>query len=48
MVGRWIWKTGETTTAGMVPWNVQCANTQPESFLWQKDSDALVAVVPGE
>jgi hypothetical protein len=29
----------------LVPWNVQCINTGPDNFLWQKDGQSVVAVV---
>ena len=45
--GRWIWKTGKVTATQTVPWNIQCINTNPEHFIWSKNSDTFVTVVPG-
>ena len=45
--GRWIWKTGKVTATQTVPWNIQCVNTNPDHFVWSKNSDTFVTVVPG-
>ena len=36
-VARWIWKSGRTKAHGLVPWNVQSVNTDPENFRWERD-----------
>jgi hypothetical protein len=46
-VARWIWKSGRTKTNGLVPWNVQSVNTDPENFRWERDKTFVRAGVPG-
>jgi len=46
-VGRWIWNSRKTKEGGLVPWNVQTVNTQPENFVWKKGSTRIVTVAPG-
>jgi hypothetical protein len=44
---RWIWKTGHTGPGGVVPWNIQIVNTDPDSYLWRRDESTVTTVVPG-
>ena len=46
-VARWIWKSGRTKANGLVPWNVQSVNTDPENFRWERDKTFVRAGVPG-
>jgi hypothetical protein len=46
-VARWIWKSGRTKTNGLVPWNVQSVNTDPENFRWERDKTFVRAGAPG-
>ena len=46
-VARWIWKSGSTKTNGLVPWNVQSVNTDPENFRWERDKTFVKTGVPG-
>ena len=46
-VARWIWKSGRTKAHGVVPWNVQSVNTDPENFRWERDKTFVRAGVPG-
>ena len=47
MVGRWIWKSGRLNKGKMIPWNVQCINTNPSNFVWNENSEQLRTIVPG-
>lgn len=44
---RWLWKTGKIEKGGSVPWNSEATNTDPNNFLWEKNSTAVVAVSAG-
>ena len=46
-VARWIWKSGRTKAHGLVPWNVQSVNTDPENFRWERDKTFVRAGAPG-
>jgi hypothetical protein len=46
-VARWIWKSGRTKAHGVVPWNVQSVNTDPENFRWERDKTFVRAGAPG-
>ena len=45
-VARWIWKSGRTKAHGLVPWNVQSVNTDPENFRWERDKTFVRAGAP--
>ena len=46
-VARWIWKSGRTKANGLVPWNVQSVNTDPENLRWERDKTFVRASAPG-
>ncbi|KAJ4453016.1 hypothetical protein PAPYR_12632 [Paratrimastix pyriformis] len=46
-VGRWIWRSGKTKQGHGVPWNIQVANSAPETFLWERDKVTLTVIQPG-
>jgi len=46
-VGRWIWKSGELSHSGQIPWESQSVNTCPDNFIWEKNKTAIVCVAPG-
>lgn len=46
-IGRWIWKSGEAKSSGLIPWEVQCANTCPDNFVWEKNKSSIICVAPG-
>ena len=46
-VGRWIWNSGKTKSGGIVPWNVQTVCTQPDNFVWKKNTTSITTVSPG-
>ena len=45
-VGRWICKSGEVRANG-IGWEVECVNTCPDNFLWEKGMPSVMAVAPG-
>ncbi len=47
-LARWFWKSGSLSVDGQaVPWEVQCANTCPDNFLWQEDKSTILTVEAG-
>lgn len=47
-LARWFWKSGSLSVDGQaVPWEIQCANTCPDNFLWQEDKSTILTVEAG-
>jgi hypothetical protein len=46
-VGRWVWRSGKVKATGIVPWNVQVANSAPDVYEWEKDKTFIGVVQPG-
>jgi len=46
-LGRWIWKSLKTKTGGVVPWNIQTANSDPGNLVWEKDKGYIACLTPG-
>ena len=47
ILGRWAWKSGEVRNGGLVPWEIQLANTLSDNFLWEKEKTSILTVAPG-
>jgi hypothetical protein len=56
LCARWIWKSGSLAGAPsvgvshpgeLVPWNVECSNSNPSVFRWSADSSNVGADLPG-
>ena len=45
--GRWLWRSGELSKGGWVPWEAQAANERPEALVWRAGAAAVTATVPG-
>ncbi|CAI2386412.1 unnamed protein product [Moneuplotes crassus] len=45
-LGRWVWKSGELKASCLIPWEVQCVNTCPDNFIWEK-STSIICISPG-
>jgi len=41
-IGRWVWKSGELKSSGMIPWEIQCVNTCPDNFVWEKNKSSII------
>lgn len=46
-LGRWVWKSGELKSSCLIPWEVQCVNTCPDNFVWEKNKTSIICVAPG-
>lgn len=46
-LGRWIWKCQKTRGGGLVPWNLQTANSDPANLVWEKDRTHITCVAAG-
>lgn len=46
-IGRWVWKSGELKASCLIPWEVQCVNTCPDNFVWEKNKSCIICVAPG-
>lgn len=46
-IARWVWRSGKVKPSGIVPWNVQVANSAPDVYLWEKDKGTIGVVQPG-
>ena len=46
-VGRWIWKSLKTKTGGVIPWNIETVNLDPENYIWEKDRGYIACIAPG-
>ncbi len=47
ILGRWAWKSGDLKSGGVIPWEIQLANTLPDNFYWEKDKTSILTVAPG-
>jgi hypothetical protein len=41
-IGRWVWKSGELKASCLVPWEIQCVNTCPDNFVWEKNKTSVI------
>ena len=41
-LGKWLWNSGDLKNGYAVPWEVQYINTNPENFIWEKDSISIL------
>ncbi|CAI2386287.1 unnamed protein product [Moneuplotes crassus] len=46
-LGRWVWKSGELKASCLVPWEIQCVNTCPDNFIWEKNKTSIICISPG-
>jgi hypothetical protein len=41
-IGRWVWKSGELKASCLIPWEIQCVNTCPDNFVWEKNKTSVI------
>lgn len=41
-IGRWVWKSGDLKASCLVPWEIQCVNTCPDNFVWEKNKTSVI------
>lgn len=44
---RWLWKSGGVLKGGVVPWDVEAFNGDPEALGWEPGRGYVVAMLPG-
>ena len=47
IVGRWLWRSGSLKAGGLIPWEIECANTIPDHFFWEKDKSSILVLAAG-
>ena len=47
IVGRWLWQSGEVKPGGLIPWEVEYANTVPDYYFWDKDKSSILILAGG-
>jgi hypothetical protein len=47
IVGRWMWHSGELRAGGLVPWEVEAANSVPDHYFWEKDKTSVLIIAAG-
>lgn len=47
IIGRWLWQSGEVRPGGLVPWELEFANTVPDYYFWEKDKSSILVLASG-
>jgi len=46
LAGRWVWKSRELGEGGLVPWDHELENTDPDALVWDGAGSARITLLP--